>query len=124
MKRGLESPTGCGSDRSLAQLAEVEQVRFGHLTAKAIALGAHPRPLTSGHERAMDEGIRFAYRQLATQEQTEFMALAEHAENGEEGAACEWSVRLIQVSEGMHADLQRRFLRALAYDLAQSRGVL
>ena len=124
MKRGLESPTGCGVDRSLSQLTEAEQVQFGRLNAKAIVLGARERPPTSGHERALEEGVRFAFRQLPAHEQPELLALAGRAEEGEGRAVCEWSVTLIRASESMHADLQRRFLRALAHDLAATRGAL
>lgn len=39
-------------------------------------------------------------------------------------AICEWTLELLDASDAMHADLQRRFLRAFAYGIADIQDAL
>lgn len=119
MRRVIGAPKGCDPDeRSLSVLTEAEQVDTGRLIAVSIALGAHERRRTGGHERAVEEGVRFAYRRLPAHEQSDFEKLAERAKR-DEIALCEWTLELLDATDAMHADLQRRFLRAFAYHIGE-----
>jgi hypothetical protein len=119
MRRVIGAPNGCDPDqRSLSVLTEAEQLDTGRLIAISIALGAHERRRTGGHERAVEEGVRFAYRRLPAHEQQDFEELATRAER-DEIAMCEWTLALFEATDAMHADLQRRFLRAFAYHIGE-----
>jgi len=119
MRRVVGAPNGCDPDqRSLSVLTEAEQLDTGRLIAVSIALGAHERRRTGGHERAVEEGVRFAYRRLPAHEQQDFEELARRAGH-DEVALCEWTLELLEATDAMHADLQRRFLRAFAYHIGE-----
>jgi len=119
MRRVIGAPNGCDPDaRSLSVLTEAEQLDAGRLIAVSIALGAHARRRTSGHERAVEEGVRFAYRRLPAHEQQDLEKLAERAAR-DPIARCEWTLALFEATDAMHPDLQRRFLRAFAYRIGE-----
>lgn len=119
MRRVIGAPNGCDPDaRSLSVLTEAEQLDAGRLIAVSIALGAHERRRTSGHERAVEEGVRFAYRRLPAHEQQDLEKLAERAAR-DPIARCEWTLALFEATDAMHPDLQRRFLRAFAYRIGE-----
>lgn len=119
MRRVIGAPKGCDPDeRSLSVLTEAEQLEAGRLIAVSIALGAHERRRTGGHERAVEEGVRFAYRRLPAHEQQDLEKLAERAAR-DPIARCEWTLALFEATDAMHPDLQRRFLRAFAYRIGE-----
>ena len=127
MRRVLGAPNGCDPDeRSMEVLTEAEQLDAGRLIGKSVALGAHERRRTAGHERALEEGVRFAYRRLPAHEQIELEELVAKAtaRPRDAEAICEWTLELLDASDAMHADLQRRFLRAFAYNIAEMQDAL
>lgn len=121
--RVVSSPNACEDELSEdvvhRALSPESLVSLGRLTARAIAAGAIDRPRTSGHERAMDEGMLVIQRRLAAHERPDFDALVERVRANDEESECEFMGVMLAGANEMHPDLQRRFLRAFAHFVAE-----